>query len=410
MHARLLFPSGQRANRVASHGVWYRSPGVETAGRWCNVTADDRLTHNLKIVGLTLGCICLLVAAGIVLERVLPVVIVLIGATFFAYLVYPPINWLQKRRWPRWLAIAAVYVVLLIIVGGIFAFIGPRIAFEMRALGRDFPGLLMQTRGAIVGANNNLLDAVPLEARVTAVNVIDQLVTQLQTAAGAFAGQALSIALSVASVITGLIIIPVLAAYILLDLDRLRNMSIQFVTERRRQVVLDVLADVDSVLSGFIRGQIIVGSIIAVIVTVMLLLLHVKYALLIGIFAGVTDIIPYVGAIAGAIPAVLIALFTNGPLSMLVVATGFLAMYEIEGHFIAPAIVGQRVGLTPLLVIVSILVGAELGGVLGMFVAVPIAGTLRVLAKRFLGRPDAIAAKDAGLVTVAVVEERPAVM
>ena len=366
-------------------------------------TADDRLTRNLKIVALTLGSLCLLVATGIVLKRVLPVVVVLIGATFFAYLVYPPIDWLQKRRWPRWLAISTVYVLLMIIFGGIFAFIGPRIAMEMRALGRDFPGLLIQTRAAIVGANNNLLDAVPLEARETAVNVIDQLVAQLQTAVGAFAGQALSIALSVASVITGLIIIPVLAAYILLDLDRLRNMAIQFVTERRRQLVLDVLADIDSVLSGFIRGQIIVGSIVAVIVTIMLLLLHVKYALLIGIFAGVTDIIPYVGAIAGAIPAVLIALFTNGPLSMFIVALGFLAMYEVEGHFIAPAVVGQRVGLSPLLVIVSILMGAELGGVLGMFVAVPIAGTVRVLAKRFLGRPDTLAAKDAGLITVPAV-------
>jgi predicted PurR-regulated permease PerM len=85
-------------------------PSVEAAGRWYIVSAGDRLTRNLKIVGLTLGSICLLVAAGIVLKRVLPVVVVLIGATFFAYHVYPPINWLQKRRWPRWLAIATVYV------------------------------------------------------------------------------------------------------------------------------------------------------------------------------------------------------------------------------------------------------------------------------------------------------------
>ena len=371
------------------------------------MTADERLTRDLKVVGLALGCICLLIVAGIVLRRVLPVVIVLIGATFFAYLVYPPITWLERRRWPRWLAIVFVYLMLVVVFGGIFAFVGPRIAIEMRALGTEFPGLLLQTREAIVGANNALLDAVPLEARETAVNVFDHIVLQLQTAAGAFAGQALSIALSVASVITGLVIIPVLAAYILLDLEHLRNMALQFVVERRRQLVLSFLVDVDSVLSGFIRGQIIVGAIIACIVTVMLLVLHVKYALLIGIFAGVTDIIPYVGAIAGAIPAVLIALFTNGPISMLIVAAGFLAMYEIEGHFIAPAIVGQRVGLSPLLVIVSVLVGAELGGVLGMFVAVPIAGTLRVVAKRLLGRAESEAAREAGLVTIEAAKETP---
>ena len=345
---------------------------------------EDRLTRNLKLVGLILGCIALAVVAGLVLGRILAVVTVLIGATFFAYLVYPPIAWLERRRWPRWLAIATVYLALAVVFGGIFAFLGPRIAFESRTLGRDFPGLLMQARDSIVGANNSLLSSVPLEARETAANLVDQLVVQLQTEGGAFAGQALKIALSVASVMTALIIIPVLAAYILVDLEHLRSMALRMVPDRRRGMLLDVLADIESVLSGFIRGQIIVGAIIAVVVTVMLLALHVKFALLIGIFAGVTDIIPYVGAIAGAIPAVIIALYTNGPISMLVVALAFALMYQIEGHFIAPMVVGQRVGLTPLVVIIAILSGAELGGVLGMFIAVPVAGIIRVIVKRFV--------------------------
>ena len=345
---------------------------------------DDRLTRNLKFVGFLLGCIALAIVAGLILGRIMAVVTVLIGATFFAYLVYPPIAWLEKRRWPRWLAIVSVYLAVALVVGGMLAFIGPRIAFESRALGQDFPGLLVQARDSIVGANNSLLSSVPLEARETAANVVDQLVSQLQADAGAFAGQALKIALSVASVITALIIIPVLAAYILIDLDHLRSMALRMVPERRRALLLDVLVDVDSVLSGFIRGQIIVGAIIAVVVTVMLFALHVKFALLIGLFAGITDIIPYVGAIAGAIPAVIIALYTNGPISMLIVGLAFAVMYQVEGHFIAPNVVGQRVGLTPLVVIIAILTGAELGGVLGMFVAVPIAGIIRVIARRLV--------------------------
>jgi predicted PurR-regulated permease PerM len=352
------------------------------------LNGDDRLTRNLKFVGLVLGCIALAVVAGLILGRMMAVVTVLIGATFFAYLVYPPIAWLERRRWPRWLAIVSVYIVLILVLGGIFAFIGPRIAFESRTLGRDFPGLLLQVRDSIVGTNNSLLSSVPLEARENAANLLDQLVGQLQGDAGTLAGQALKIVLSVASVITALIIIPVLAAYILVDLEHLRSMVLRLVPERRRALLLEVLIDIDSVLSGFIRGQIIVGAIIAVVVTIMLFSLHVKFALLIGLFAGVTDIIPYVGAIAGAIPAVLIALYTNGPISMLIVGIGFALMYQIEGHFIAPTVVGQRVGLTPLVVIIAILTGAELGGVLGMFIAVPIAGIIRVLIKRFVHPKD----------------------
>jgi predicted PurR-regulated permease PerM len=163
--------------------------------------------------------------------------------------------------------------------------------------------------------------------------------------------------------------------------------------DRYRNRTLAVLADIDTVVGGFIRGQIIVGAIVAVLVTVMLLIFRIKYALLIGLFAGVVDIIPYVGAVAGAIPAVVLAIFEHGPIWAVGVALGFLVLYEIEGHIVAPNVVGQRVGLTPLLVIVAILIGAELGGIGGMFLSVPVAGIIKVLWKRFM-RPQPIAASD----------------
>ena len=119
----------------------------------------------------------------------------------------------------------------------------------------------------------------------------------------------------------------------------------------------------------------------------MLLLTHVKYAVLIAVLAGLLDIIPYVGAVVAFVPSVLIALFTGGWAHAALVAGLFIVIFQLEGHFIAPNIVSESVGLTPLTVIVAILIGAELLGVAGMFIAVPVAGVLRVLILHALPAP-----------------------
>ncbi|MDQ6766563.1 MAG: AI-2E family transporter, partial [Candidatus Eremiobacteraeota bacterium] len=271
-----------------------------------------------------------------------------------------------------------------LVLGSIVAFIGPRLGSEGRAFAHDFPQIMQQAQNWTLGANTVVLGAIPIEARETAIKIIDAAGVSLQKDAMAIAGQAVSIVLSVASMVTAFIIIPVLAFYILLDADRLRLGVIRIVPAAYRATVLIVLHEIDTVLGGFIRGQIIVGASVAVLVTIILLILRIKYALLIGVFAGIVDIIPYLGAIAGAVPAVIIALLNYGFGWALLVVAAFVLIYQAEGHIIAPNVVGQRVGLTPLMVIIAILLGAELGGILGMFISVPLAGIIKAVATRFL--------------------------
>ncbi len=344
---------------------------------------DDRLTRTLKIVTLIVLSLFLAAVAGLFLLRILPVVIVLIGAVFFAYLVYPAVNGLERLRFPRWLAITSIYLVLAAMLGAGFAFIFPTVAGETKTFTHDFPGIVQQSRDMIINAHTSVLSAVPIEARKTAANLLDQFVRQVQATAGGLAGKALQIVLSVAAVITGLIIVPVLAFYILLDSDRLRDMAVGLFPARYRPQTLLILHDIDVVVGGFIRGQLIVGAVVAILVTTLLVIAHIKYAFLIGLFAGIVDIIPYVGAFAGAVPAVVIAFLTHGAGSAFLVIAGFVGIYEIEGHIVAPAVVGQKVGLSPLIVIIALLIGAETGGVGGMLISVPIAGIIRVLWNRF---------------------------
>jgi predicted PurR-regulated permease PerM len=351
---------------------------------------DERLTRNLKYTALTVLSLMLGAVVYLFLAKIKLVVVILIGATFFAYLIYPAVNWLQRRRLPRWAAISVVYLSVIIVIAGGSAFVGPIIGDQAQNLTREVPNLVRESRDAIINANVSVLAAVPIEARQAAANSLDSIVGQIQTAAGVIAGQALKVAASIVGIITTMILIPLLAFYILLDLGHLREIVVGLFPLRHRERTLSVLADVDSVIGGFVRGQLLVGAVVAILVTIMLTAFRVHYALLIGIFAGIVDIIPYVGAVAGAVPAVILEAFQFGPLWALGVAIGFFILYELEGHIIAPAIVGQRVGLTPLMVIVAVLIGAELGGIGGMFLSVPIAGIIKVLWRRFM-RPPIIA-------------------
>lgn len=349
------------------------------------MTLDDRLNRAIRVLAVAILSIVLGMAILTFLHRIIAVVIVLGGAVFFAYLIYPVVRRLTLRM-PRWLAILCVYAVIAIIIALIVVVVGPLLSTEARSFAREFPSLLQRAQEQALGANAGYLSAVPLEMREEVVTALDQLGATLQRNGGAIASQALTILLSLASIITAFIIIPVLAFYLLLDADRLRGGFLRLIPVAHREKTLSVLNDVNEILGGFVRGQIVVGACVGGLVTIMLLVLQIKYALLIGVFAGVVNIIPYLGAIASAVPAVLIALFTHGIGWALLVVAGFVLVNQAEGHIIAPNVVGQRVGLTPLMVVVAILIGAELGGLLGVFVAVPAAAVIKALVLRFIPR------------------------
>lgn len=347
------------------------------------MAADDRLTRALKILAVIALAMALVVSILAFLHRIIAVVIIVGGAVFFAYLIFPIVR-LFSRRMPRWLAIVCVYIILLIVIGSLFAFIGPRLAAEARSFAVDFPRLLQQTQDWMLNANTVVLSAIPIEARESVVQMFATAGASLQRVGGAIAGQALGLLLGLASMAAALVIIPILAFYILIDIERLRSGFLRIIPAPAQRAAFIVIADIDNVLGGFIRGQIIVAASVAVLITIILFILQIKYALLIGVFAGAVDIIPYLGAIAGAIPAVIIALVTHSFGWALLVVAAFVVVNQVEGHIIAPNVVGQRVGLTPFMVIVAILIGAELGGILGMFVSVPVAAIIKALLVRFL--------------------------
>ena len=189
--------------------------------------------------------------------------------------------------------------------------------------------------------------------------------------------------LSAFSKIIGIVLIPILAFYFLKDAEEFKKSLVLFIPSSCRREIMEIARDMDHVLGGFIRGQLIVAAFVGLLTTIALLILDVNFAVLVGIIAGVANIIPYFGPIIGIVPGVLFAIM-DSPIKALWVIVIFTIIQQIESAILSPKIVGESVGIHPLIVILALLIGGKFFGLLGLLIAVPVAGILKVLGNHFI--------------------------
>ncbi|HZT14119.1 MAG TPA: AI-2E family transporter [Candidatus Baltobacteraceae bacterium] len=339
------------------------------------MTPLARAAQTLLIIVLSL---VLLVAFVDFIGRVHTVATVAIGAIFLCYAIYPAVRRLQAR-FPLWLSILVVYVGFLACVAIVLAFAVPAIVYEVRQFSQDAPALAHSVQLWIADPRNPVLAHLPPQTRDQLLQIPAQIGAFVSRDGAAAATNVLHVLVSTVSVLALFVIIPVVAIYMLLDTAGMYRSFMAMIPERARPRAAKILREIDDVMGGFIRGQLLVAAIVGVLIVAMLALLHVRYAVAIGVTAGLLEIIPYVGAVAGAIPALAIALITNGPVNASLVLLGFIVINQLEGHVISPLVVSGKVGLSPLAIVLALLTGGELFGLPGLFLAVPVAGIIRVL-------------------------------
>ena len=183
--------------------------------------------------------------------------------------------------------------------------------------------------------------------------------------------------------VSHLLLIPFATFYILMDYDTYQEALISLIPKNRKKEVMSLLTEIDVMLKQYIKGQIIVCFIIGTSITVAMSLLQIPYALIIGTFAGCIDVIPYIGVIVSLLPAVLLALMKS-PIHAVLTLGILYFIHWLEGHVIIPNIMGQSVKLPPLTIIIALIIGLEVMGIIGMFLAVPIAAVLRVVIEFYI--------------------------
>jgi predicted PurR-regulated permease PerM len=293
-----------------------------------------------------------------VIGRVLHIVVVVLLAIVLAYALEPALMWAQ-RFLPRVLAAVIIYVVALGLIAAGVLLIGPPTIQQSESLAQRLPGYLDRLSSYQPVAGTNLVES-------------------LRGLAESTLSSALMVAAAIAGGVVDAALVLVLGFWFMVDGRRMADVATRLVPEKQRDKARFVTDTVSKVLGAYIRGQLLMAAIIGTSAGLGSWLLGVHYAVLIGILAFLFELIPMVGPILGSLPAIAISLTQPFPLVLYVIAF-FVVMQLVENNVLAPRITGGAVGLHPVVALLAIVIGADLGGVVGALFAVPFAGVASVL-------------------------------
>ena len=336
----------------------------------------DRDWHKALVILLTL--LAGVATLWVIWQVVSPILhtLVLFGlAAVLAFALSGPVDMLTPRFGNRLLAIVGVYLLVsIVVIGGIILLAGP---FVRQA--SDLASALPQY------ASDLQARAPELQTTLDQYGVqtdLDQLKAQATSAVEQGGSDVLKNLVGTLAEVGGMILDVVLALvislYLLVDGPRFSARSLAIIPTQHRAKALFLQDNVSRVLGGYLRGQLTLALIIGVLAGVGTALLGLPYAVVLGVLAGLFELVPMFGPILSVIPAVMVALFMPFP-TVIWVLLFFLAIQQIENNLLAPRISGHAVGLHPLGAMFALLAGFQLAGLLGGLFAVPIAGVLWVL-------------------------------
>jgi predicted PurR-regulated permease PerM len=304
----------------------------------------------------------------------------IIIALFIYYLMNPLVNLLANRR-PKGLglgkttAIIITSIVFIFIVVVLFSLIIPPFASEFNLLVQNLPQYLA-TAQQILDSVQQWYGGFKIPASFNAV-----IINSLQNLMGSmvnFTQQTASLLMGIVSQFTKLIVIPFIVFYLLKDRDQLAQGLAKYLPAEHRAKILEIIKQVNQVLNSYVSGALILCGLVGLTSGLGLYLLGVKFFLILGLIAAITEIIPLIGPFIGAVPAVIVALLTSPLLALEVVAL-YIVIQFLENTVFVPKVMGEKLDLHPLTVILALLVLGKLIGVWGLFFAAPIAAILKIL-------------------------------
>ncbi len=277
-----------------------------------------------------------------------------------------------SKRFPRWLAILLLYLVILGSVFLIGFLIFPPLVHQAQSLGKQLPEMFDK-------AQQFLIDRGILREHLTLREAVARAPAGSGDAVGAVAGAVVN----VAGGIFGIVTILILTFYILVDADRLRSFMLRLFPRERRSQAAQGAREVTEKVSAWLGGQLVLATIIGTTSAIGLWALGVPFFYVLALISGVGEMIPVVGPILSAIPALAVAA-TISLEKVLFVLIFFVVQQQFENHVLVPKVMSRQVGVSAVTVIVALLIGGELLGILGAILAVPTAAILQVIGEQLL--------------------------
>lgn len=337
----------------------------------------------IKAVVQIAGALALAVAVFIFRRQLRAILTPIIIALAFAYILNPVVLWLQQRRLKRTISVLIIYLTFFGLLLALVSHFAPVVSREVNHLAQRVPQYTEQAQG-LLNSFYNTTDRLRLPESVQ--DAVENSLKDVEKSLVDYLSRIPEMTIDVARAIFNSILILILTFYLLKDFEMVKDSLYLIVPRKSRSRARKILHEIDFSLGKYIRGQLLISLIVAVATYLSLLLLGVEFALILALLAGASNIIPYFGPFIGAVPAVVVALLKS-PALALKTAIVFFLIQQVEGHFIAPQILGKSLGLHPLVVILVLLVGGQFFGITGLLVSVPVVAIARIIIRNLVVPP-----------------------
>jgi len=323
------------------------------------------------------------------LGRLREVILWILIAAFLALVLNPAVTFLQRHRFRRGTAVLAVMAVALLFFLGLLGLLGYPLVNALTHLAERLPTMVDQVEKGHGWLAHTL-------QKFHLLSWVQKNAPKLKKAAASLGRPALNAGEAVATTLVAFTTIGFLSLFMLLEAPKLRAGLLGAMAPERRATVEDMAHRVSRQVTSYVLGTVALSVMFGVVVVVTLLILGVPFAVIIGLWVALVAMIPLVGGLIAGVPSVLIA-FLHSPTSGIVMAIVFVGFQLVENHFLYPVVMSRSVRMNPLWVLLSVLVGANLGGVFGStlgaltgaLVAIPVGGAIQVISREIWQRTRA---------------------
>jgi predicted PurR-regulated permease PerM len=339
------------------------------------------------MVDRTLRRIFILVGIALllwILYLLKPVLIPFASAFIIAYLFNPLVNKIHRIGLPRWVAISIVFIGIGVVITWAIWYLVPLVWQQLMYAKSSIPASIHWINSTFLPWSSRTFDLVPMELDVDHISaaVMDYIQTNYST--DSIQSVVIKLAQSGLNFIQvggTVILIPIIAFYFLLEWDRMLESMRRLIPRAYEKSTLKIVGECHQVLGAFVKGQFLVMFLLGVIYAVGLQSVGLSVGIIIGMVAGLCSIIPYLGFAVGIVSAIIAAFFQFGLdwTHLILVLIVFGIGQIVEGYILQPFLLGDKIGLSPVAVVFAVLAGAQLGGIVGMLIALPVAAVIVVL-------------------------------
>lgn len=347
------------------------------------VENKKRINFNNKKIIIMLTTLILLYTITMVLGRypfLYDIFVTIIGSIIIAYALNPIINRFEKRNIRRFYGVIIVYLSIIAMLFILSVLVIPNSGKEIKKLVSNLPLYFEQLSDMIDGFYTRYYSTLgglpPIFQGIE--NIIMDNIVKLEGLLGNYLTSFVGGIISVASKVVSIILTPILVLYFLVDKDYFKSRVIKLIPNNYREDTLYLSSIIDTSLRQFIKGRLLMSLYAGVMTTIMLLVFRIEFPFVIGFITGVADIIPYIGPFLGYIPAVFFAGISS-PIKAIWISILWVLIQWSENNIVAPKIIGENMGMHPMIILLSIIIGGGVFGVFGMILSVPLVAVIKII-------------------------------